>query len=141
MHKREPSFYIVDIFIAIFLIKRYTHDIANAQELKSNTLKWDASLRQLEIIGEAVKHLINMNILENQKYRKIVDFRNIIVHAYFGIDEEEVWYVITQKLLELKSNLNQIVNEKSIQLDEAIEFAKKENNKNTLLVDFLDSLL
>ena len=50
-------------------------------------MEWDATLRRLEIIGEATKYLITMDILNNREYRKIVDFRNVISHAYFGVDE------------------------------------------------------
>ena len=137
MPDRDVSFYIVDILIAIFQIEQYTQDFHDAEELKWSTLQWDASLRQLEIIGEATKHLISADVLTNKKYRKIVDFRNIIIHGYFGIDEDEVWYVIRHKLKEFKSELHQIIDERNINISDAVQFAQQENVNNKLLVDFL----
>ena len=137
MPNRDVSFYIVDILIAIFQIEQYTQDFNDAEELKWSTLQWDASLRQLEIIGEATKHLISADVLSSNKYRKIVDFRNIIIHGYFGIDEDEVWYVIQHKLKEFKSELHEILDEQNINISDAVQFAQQENINNKLLVDFL----
>ena len=78
MSKRDESLYIVDIFIAIDKINRYTDKFTKADDFKWSELEWDASLRELEIIGEATNKLISLNVLENKKYRKIVDFRNSI---------------------------------------------------------------
>ena len=140
MSKRDSSFYIVDIFIAIFQIEQYTKNISDAEEFRWSTINWDATLRQLEIIGEATRYLINMNTLDNKKYRKIVDFRNVIIHGYFGIDEEEVWYVIKHKLKAFSSELYQIIDDNNIDISDAVDFSKKENIKNGLLVEFLGKL-
>ncbi len=137
---RDAGFYIVDIFIAIFKIKQYTKHFNSAEDFKWSFLEWDASLRELEIIGEAVKNLINKGILPNKEYRKIVDFRNIITHAYFGIDENEVWQVITNKLDVLYNQLKNTIKEQGINIDKVIDFAIKENIKNTKLTQFLQSL-
>ena len=137
---RDASFYIVDILIAILKSKEYTKKFSNASEFKWSMLEWDATIRQLEIIGEAVKHLIRLNILDNSKYRKIVDFRNLITHAYFGIDEDEVWYVVNSKLDELFNELKEISIEKNINLKDAIECAIEENFKNQKLVKKLKGL-
>jgi uncharacterized protein with HEPN domain len=50
----------------------------------------------LEIIGEAVK---NISEETRQKYpdvkwRKIAGFRDIVIHQYFGVDEETVWDIV-----------------------------------------------
>lgn len=65
--------------------------------------------RQLEIIGEAANHL-SENILlhsSNTDWRKIIAFRNFIVHEYFGrsaetVDLELVWDIVQTKLPALK---------------------------------------
>jgi len=41
---------------------------------------------------------------------KIKGFRNIVAHDYFGIDAEEVWQIIKNKLPALKSDINQLIN-------------------------------
>jgi len=141
MSKRDNSLYIVDIFIAINKIQRYTKKFTNADDFKWSELEWDATIRELEIIGEATNTLIKSEILENKKYRKIVDFRNIIIHGYFGIDEDEVWSVVTNKLTLFYKDLKSIIIEKNIFVQDAILFAKDENLKNKELVKFLNNLI
>lgn len=141
MSNRDISLYVVDIFIAIDKIQRYTKKFNNADEFKWSELEWDATLRELEIIGEATNRLIKLEVLENQKYRKIVDFRNIIIHGYFGIDEDEVWSVLKDKLKPFLSELKEIIIEKNIDIKDAISYAKEENFKNKFIVEFLDSLI
>ena len=141
MSNRDASFYIVDIFIAIYKIKLYTKKFNNANDLLNSMLEWDATIRQLEIIGEATNWLIKLELLENKKYRKIVDFRNIVAHAYFGIDEDEVWFVVKHKLNEFKEELKSLVKQKNINLKKAISYAKEENTSQKELIIFLDKLL
>ena len=97
MYKRDESFYLLDIFIAHNKISRYIAKFDNAQDLLWSELEWDATMRELEIIGEATNTLIKLNIIDNKKFRKIVDFRNLLIHGYFGIDENEVWEVLQDK--------------------------------------------
>ena len=61
---REIEFYIVDILIAMDKIKRYTAQFSSANELLSSEIYWDGVIRELEIIGEATKHLLNNGIVE-----------------------------------------------------------------------------
>ena len=103
-------------------------------------MEWDATLRRLEIIGEATKYLTTMDILNNREYRKIVDFRNVISHAYFGVVEEEVWYVIKEKLQLYKQDILDIVHDRKINISEAIAYVQQENSKNRKLITYLDSL-
>ncbi len=140
MSKRDISLYIVDIFIAINKIQRYTQKFSNAQDFKWSELQWDATIRELEIIGEATNNLIKSQILENNKYRKIVDFRNVIIHGYFGIDEDEVWSVIQDKLTSFFNDLKNIVEEQNINIEDAISYAVDENLRNKELVEFLNSV-
>jgi len=140
MSKRDISLYIVDIFICINKIQRYTKKFTNADYFKWSELEWDATLRELEIIGEATNTLIKSEILEDKKYRKIVDFRNIIIHGYFGIDEDEVWSVVIDNLTPFYQELLSVTFEKNIFVKDAISYAKEENFKNENLVSFLDFL-
>lgn len=140
MSKRDISLYIVDIFIAINKIQRYTKKFTNAEDFKWSELEWDATVRELEIIGEATNNLIKSQILENNKYRKIVDFRNVIIHGYFGIDEDEVWSVVQDKLTSFFNDLKNIVEEQNINIEDAISYAIDENFRNKDLVEFLNSV-
>lgn len=138
MSNRDISLYIVDIFIAIDKISRFTCKIQNGAELLSHEMAWDACIRELEIIGEATKALLNSGLLKSE-YRRIVDFRNQINHGYFGIDEEIVWEVIAHKLPEYQAELVTIVSKEKIALLDAIEHAKVENEKNVQVLKFLEN--
>ncbi len=140
MSKREASFYIVDILVAVFRIGQYTKGLESAEVLSRDTMRWDAILRQLEIVGEATKHLIGMQYLDNVQYRKIVDFRNIIAHGYFGIDEEEVWYVVRHKIETFKNELLQLVREREIDLQDAINSVIEENHQENALIAFFSAI-
>ncbi len=140
MSNRDISLYIVDIFIAIDKISRFTCKIKNGAELLVHEMAWDACIRELEIIGEATKILLNSGLLKSE-YRRIVDFRNQISHGYFGIDEEIVWDVIAHKLPEYQAELVMVVAKEKISLLNAIEYAKAENEKNVQVLKFLEEFL
>ncbi len=140
MPKRDYRLYIIDVFIAINKIQRYTQNISDAQDLKWNEIVWDATIRELEIIGEATRILIKSNILENQEYRKIVDFRNIIAHGYFGLDEDEVFIVVKDKLTIFENELIELIKQKNILIEEALLMAIEENTKIPLLIQYLQKL-
>ena len=139
MSKRDITLYIVDIFIAIDKIERYTKTFSNGSALLSSELHWDATIRELEIIGEATKYLLEDELIE-KKYRRIVDFRNQIIHGYFGIDESIVWDVVTDKLVEYKTDLEKILEYASFDLIDAIYHAKKEFSKQKDVVLTLEKL-
>jgi uncharacterized protein with HEPN domain len=64
--------------------------------------------RQLEIIGEALSQLAKVapQIADNvPDLRRIIAFRNILVHGYAAIDYDTVWRLVEDKLPELQSHL------------------------------------
>ena len=120
--KRDIELFIVDIFVGIEKIKEYTKPFNNQSDFQHSSLHWDASMRQLEIIGVALNKPLEdekFNLLAPSYFRKVVNFRNSIVHGYFGIDLDEIWNIITQKLEILKVDLTLIVKD-NINLEEAI---------------------
>jgi uncharacterized protein with HEPN domain len=94
---RVKELFLLDIFVAIYKIKETIKSFENADKLKHNYMAWDSVIREFEIIGEATKHLIENEFLDSSK-REIVNFRNVLIHEYFGIDEEEVFDIATSKL-------------------------------------------
>ena len=134
MSNRDITLYIVDIFIAIDKIERYTLGFDSADTLLHNEVYWDATIRELEIIGEATKYLLNDELLD-KSYRRIVDFRNQITHGYLGIDTDIVWSVLKDKLPIYKSNLLDIVLEKNIHLNTAINYAREEFKTQKKYID------
>jgi uncharacterized protein with HEPN domain len=138
MSKRGVELYILDIFIAIDKIRRYTAKFSSGSDLLCDELSWDATIRELEIIGEATKNLLQNFILNDKKYRRIVDFRNQINHGYFGIDEEIVWDVVNNKLYDYENDLNKIIIDNKLDIKYTIELFKKENIKQKQVLEFLE---
>ena len=68
--------------------------------------------RQLQIIGEALSQLakVDPQIASNvAELRRIIAFRNILVHGYAAIDYDTVWRLIEDKLPELQTNLRMLL--------------------------------
>jgi len=101
LSERLIELFLFDVFIAITKIEYTVSNFENPDELKHHYLSWDSVIREFEIIGEASKHLLKSDLLGNE-YRAVVDFRNVLVHAYFGIDEEEVWSIVHTQLYSFK---------------------------------------
>lgn len=97
MSKRDKELFLFDILIAILKIEDYVENFSEAQSLKFDYKTWDAVIREFEIIGEATNYQIKLNHFSNEK-REIVDFRNILIHEYFGIDADEIWDIINNFL-------------------------------------------
>ncbi len=111
---RDIELFIVDVFITLEKIRQYSVDFSTADSFRHSSLHWDATIRQLEILGEALSHLLKDEKFSQYApayFRKIVNFRNVIVHEYFGIDEDEVWDVITNKLALLQKDMENIISE------------------------------
>lgn len=140
MPNRAVELYILDIFVAIDKIKRYTAKFNNGSDLLCDELSWDATIRELEIIGEATKNLLHNNVVNDKKYRRIVDFRNQINHGYFGIDEAIVWDVITSKINEYENDLNNVIVDFKLDMLSTIKAFKIENKKQKQVLLFLEDL-
>lgn len=93
--------------------------------MKYDFKSWDAVVREFEIIGEATNNLIKLQYFTNEK-REIVDFRNILIHEYFGIDEDEIWGIIDNFLDSFQSDIEKDI--KSIE----------QNLRNRLIVELMD---
>ncbi|MGD9685628.1 MAG: DUF86 domain-containing protein [Desulfobacter sp.] len=70
-----------------------------------------AVIRELEIIGEASSRISSE---KKHKYpdipwRLLKDFRNVLSHEYFGVNEEIVWDIVTNKLPPLKTQIEEIL--------------------------------
>lgn len=114
MPKRGDIDFLKDIEEAIKRIKTYTHGITYEDFLK-DTLIQDAVLRNIEIIGEAVKNISSdfKQKHENIDWKKIAGMRDKIIHFYFGVNWDIVWAVVENNLPELKEKVKEIIGHES----------------------------
>ncbi len=108
--KRKDALYLKDIHESISFIERHTQSLSE-KDFQSDEVLFHAIVRQLEIIGEAVRAL-SPAIRHNSPsipWRQIADFRNVLVHEYFGIRLDIIWEVIQQDLPGLKQAVKDIL--------------------------------
>ena len=74
-------------------------------------LHQDAIIRQLTILGEAAKQVSPefRDAHSEIPWKRIAGFRDVVVHAYFRVDLDQVWRIIQQDLPGLVATLGQLV--------------------------------
>ena len=104
--ERTYTMYIDDMLVAISRILEYTGDY-DFSGFKHDYRTVDAVIRNFEIIGEAVKNIPDeiKNQYPDVPWNEMYSLRNRISHAYFGIDYEIIWDIITNHLPENKSQI------------------------------------
>lgn len=97
---RDPRKWLEDVRTSAAFILAQTSELCEA-DYCGNLLVKSAVERHFEIIGEALNGLRKDapdTAAKLSDVRKIVAFRNILIHAYFGIDDELVWGVTQNEL-------------------------------------------
>ena len=96
MHPRAPKL-LEDIRNAADFVKTSTHEVALAQ-FKQDRLLCQAVERNFEIIGEAMRRLEKDDsdtAARIADYRRIIAFRNVLIHGYDVIDPAIVWSAVS----------------------------------------------
>lgn len=100
---------LLDILEAITRIEKYV-ERGKAAFMRDELIQnWMVS--QVAIIGEASRALPEDFQAKHTSvpWADIIAMRNILVHHYFGIDEEAVWLVVERDIPELKQNIQAIL--------------------------------
>ena len=107
---RDWKLRIEDILSSINRIKDYTAGLSSSNFLEDQ-LVVDAVLRNFSIIGEAVRYIPENVQAENPQvpWAQIKGMRNIIVHEYFGVSLEILWYSIQNEIPNLEKQLKEIL--------------------------------
>ena len=96
---RDVRLYLDDILQAEGKIQAFISEM-DFEQFAEDPRTQDAVIRNFEIIGEAIKHLPEN--LKNRRrdipWGKVAGFRDVIAHAYFGVDLNVVWVVATRDL-------------------------------------------
>jgi len=137
---RIVEMFIFDIYIATLKIKKTASKFDNVQDLLFSYTDWDSVIREFEIIGEASRYLLRDKKID-KIHRVVVDFRNIIIHEYFGIEPIEVWDVIYNDLDDYKDVIVDLINEIDPDLKtELIESFIEDNSYLDFVVEKLEEL-
>ena len=110
--KREWRFYLDDMIDFGKKVLTYTDGLDQAGFM-ANGLSYDATLRNLELIGEAATHIPSevRTVHPEIPWRMIIATRNRLIHAYLGIDDDTIWSIIQDDVPELLPLLKTLKNE------------------------------
>ena len=92
---REWRFYLDDMISFAERVLSYTEGF-DQQRFIDSGLNYDATVRNLELIGEAATHIPD-EIRQNTPqvpWRMIIATRNRLIHGYLGIDNDTLWSII-----------------------------------------------
>lgn len=109
----EARKYLYDIQQAASRIADFTDGKTFEGYLQDAVLR-SAVERQFEIVGEALAQLdkhepsVSARISE---YRRIIAFRNILIHGYADVDARLVWDMVGTKLPALRQEVSALLNE------------------------------
>jgi len=108
---KNSFIYLRDIKNAITSIEKFIKDM-NFDQFHNDDKTSIAVIRKFEIIGEATKN-IPKNIREKYTqipWKDIAGMRDRLIHAYSEVDLKLVWMTIKQRLPELKTIIEEIIN-------------------------------
>ena len=99
MPKRNDDLLVADILEAAQSIFIYIGEM-DYEAFIADKKTVDAVVRNFEIMGEASKMISEVTKLKQPliEWREMADFRNVLIHEYFGIDYEIVWDTIKNML-------------------------------------------
>lgn len=111
----EIKLHLEALLESIEKIKLYSKDFTNADDFYHEPKSFDATMMQFILIGEIISRIDSdfKNKYNHIPWQKIKNFRNIIAHDYFGIDAEEIWDILQNKLLPLQEDIENLKKELS----------------------------
>jgi len=109
--KKDSSILIQDILEAIGKIEGYVGD-KSFEEFSADQMCHDATMRNLEVIGEASRSLPE-NFIENNPHLPVqnaVEMRNVLIHDYGQVDLAIVYRTVREDIPKLKQLLTDTKN-------------------------------
>ncbi len=116
--KLETLKYLYDIQRATDLLREFASG-KTFVNYEGDSMLRSAVERQFEIIGEAMTSLARIDeptVDRISHYRRIIAFRNVLIHGYADVDNRLVWDVIKTDLPVLKREVDAIL--KDVECDD-----------------------
>ena len=106
---KDDRVYLEHIRDAINDIIEYTQSGRDA--FFADRMRQDATIRKLEVIGQAVKHLSDgcKSRRPEIPWKQIAGMRDKVIHDYFGVNLDIVWGVVAQELPKLQRAIHDLL--------------------------------
>lgn len=107
--KKDPRVYLAHILECAQKIERYTK--SGEKEFRNDTMLQDAVIRNFEIIGEAAKRVPQAYRKAHSQvpWRLMAGFRDVLIHAYEGIDLNRLWQIVRHDLPAVKEAIEKLL--------------------------------
>lgn len=105
----RDNLYLRHVLDAVRKIERYVQ--VGHDEFMAESHWQDAVIRQLEIVGEAVKRISpeSLGLRPDIPWRRIAGMRDVLIHNYMGVDLTAVWQVTQQEIGQLRQAVEEIL--------------------------------
>ena len=106
---RDYLLYLEDIELALDRIERYKQG-QSFESFSADEMRVDAVVRNLETLGEAVKHLPDdiRALAPEIPWTQIAGLRDVLAHAYFSVNLTLIWDIITNETPGLRPVVKQL---------------------------------
>ena len=111
MKGRDVRTYLHDIKQACDALRRFAQGRTLTDYLSDEMFR-SAVERKFEIVGEALRRVITLEPTFAERitdHRRIIDFRNRLIHGYAVIDDEVVWGILESRLQQLEEEIDQLL--------------------------------
>lgn len=107
---RHWRLYVQDMIDFAERAVAYTEGL-DQRAFTSDERTYDATLRNLVLIGEAATHVPNevREATPQIKWRQVIAVRNRLVHGYLGLDDDVIWDIIQADVPVLLTELKRLL--------------------------------
>lgn len=107
---RDALLYLEDIEESCAKVVVFTEGLT-FEQFRNDAKTFDAVCRNLEIIGEATKHVPDELKADNPSvdWRRIAGLRDFLAHGYFALEAETLWDIAERRVPELLTQVRSIM--------------------------------
>jgi len=107
---RDPLLFLEEIVASCEKILRFT-DGKTFEQFRSNEETFDAVCRNLELIGEGVKHVPEDLRARHPAidWRRVAGLRDVLAHGYFALEPEMLWTAVQRHVPQLLETVPTVI--------------------------------